>query len=160
MSPTNTNRGRTCEPFAKLLEVREVRARHQELQERPELREVVLQWGSRKQQAAERAEHEEGIPPLRLEVLDHVRLVKDHVVPPLALEHMRVAARERVRRDARVEVVLVVPPLTQFLPLLRVPVVAEHLEPGQKLLKLHLPIQQHARGHDDQVWSPDAPVAG
>ena len=85
--------------------------------------------------------------------------VEDHVVPSLALEDVRVARRERVRRDARVEVVLVVPPLAELLALLRVSVVAEHLEAGQELLELHLPVQEHARWDDDQVRSPDAAVA-
>lgn len=88
-----------------------------------------------------------------------MRLVKDHVVPPLALEDVCVAAREGVRRDASVEVIFVVPPLPQLLPLLHVPVVAEHLESGEELLELHLPVEQHASRHDDQVRTPDTPVA-
>ena len=150
---------RTRKPLAELLQVRKVRARHQKLQQRPQLRQVVLERSARQQQPPERAEHQEGIPPLRLEVLDHVRLVKDHVVPSLALEDVRVARCKRIRRDAGVEVVLVVPSLAELLALLRVPVVAEHLEAGHELLKLHLPIQEHARRDDDQVWSPDAAVA-
>ena len=89
-----------------------------------------------------------------------MRLVEDHVVPPLALEDMCIARRERVRCDACVEVVLVVPSLAELLALLRVPVVAEHLEAGHELLELHFPVQEHARRDNDQVWSPDAAVAG
>ena len=96
---------------------------------------------------------------MALEVLDHMRLVEDHVVPSLALEYMRVTTRERVRCNARVEMILVVPPLTEFLALLRVTVIAEHFEAGQELLKLHLPVKEHARRHDNQVWAPYSTVA-
>ena len=72
---------------------------------------------------------------------------------------MRVTARESVRRDARVEVVLVVPALSELLALLRVPVVAEHLEAGQELLELHFPVEEHARRDDDEMRTPDTAVA-
>ena len=111
------------------------------------------------QKAPERTEHEERVPPLRLEVLDHMRLVKDHVVPAFALEHMCVAASEGIGRDADIEMVFVVPALTELLALFGVAVIAEHLETGQELLELHLPVQQHARRHDDQVRPPDPAVA-
>ena len=104
-------------------------------------------------------ERQQRVPPLTLEVLDHMRLIQDHVVPPLALEHVGVAAGERVGRDAYVEMILVVPPLAQLFPLLRVPVVAEHLEAGKELLELHLPVQQYARRYDDEMRTPDSTIA-
>ena len=41
---------RTRKPLAELLQVREVRARHQKLQQRPQLRQVVLERSARQQQ--------------------------------------------------------------------------------------------------------------
>ena len=96
---------------------------------------------------------------MRLEVLDHVRLVQDHVVPRLSLENVCVAASKRVRRDTNVEVKLIVPALTQFLPPLGSAVVSEDLETGKEFFELHLPIHEDTGWHDYQVWTPDTPIA-
>lgn len=89
-----------------------------------------------------------------------MRLVQDHIIPRLALEHMRIPARERVRCYAHVEVVLVVPPLSQLLAPLGVPVVAQDFEARQELFELHLPVEQYASGHDDEMRTPDPTIAG
>ena len=96
---------------------------------------------------------------MRLEVLNHVRLVQDHVVPRFSLENVCVAARKRVRRDANVEVELIVPALTQLLPPLGSAVVSEDLETGEEFLEFHLPIHKDAGWHDYQVRTPDTPIA-
>jgi len=88
-----------------------------------------------------------------------MRLVQDHVVPRLSLEDMRIAASKRVRRNADVEMELVVPALTQFLPSLGRAVVSEDLEPWKKFLEFHLPVHEDASRHDNQVRTPDAPLA-
>lgn len=75
-------------------------------------------------------------------------LVQDHVVPHLALENVCVPTRKCVRGDANVEVVLIVPSLSQFFPTLGAAVITQGLEAGEKLLELHLPVQQHARWND------------
>ena len=72
---------------------------------------------------------------------------------------MRIAAGERVRRDADIEVELVVPALTQLFPSLRRAVVSEDLESWKKLLEFHLPVHQDASRYDDQMRTPDAPLA-
>ena len=88
-----------------------------------------------------------------------MRLIQNHVVPWLSLEDVRVAAGKRVRRDADVEVELVVPTLTQLLPSLGRAVVSEDLEPGEKLFKFHFPVHENTSRHDDQMRTPDAPIA-
>jgi hypothetical protein len=135
--------------LSKLFEVRKVGTRHQGLQERPQIGQVILQRYSREEQPPKGTKHEQYVPSLRPKALDHVRLVQDHVVVPhLALEDVCVPARERVRGDAHVEVVLVVPSLSQLFPTLGAAVITQNLEAGEKLFGLHLPIQQHARRND------------
>jgi hypothetical protein len=102
----------TSEPLCELFTISKVRSGHQKFEQCPQLRQIVLQRGTSKKQPAERAEHQQNIPSLRLEILDHMRLIQYHVVPRLSLEDMRIAAGKRVRRDADVEVELVVPTLT------------------------------------------------
>lgn len=60
--------------------------RHQEMHKRPELHDVILQWSSRQQQPPVRVESEQGLPSLRLEVLNVLGLVQNHVIPFLAPE--------------------------------------------------------------------------
>ena len=74
-----------------------------------------------------------------------MRLVEDHVVPHLALENVRISACERVRGDADVKVVLVVPSLAELFSTFGAPVVTEDLEAGEKLFEFHLPVEQDAR---------------
>lgn len=50
------------------------------------------------------------------------------------------------------------PALALFLPLLGTPVVGEQLEGGAPFLELHLPIQHHACGHDDEMRTPHPPA--
>lgn len=97
---------------------------------------------------------------MRPEVLDHVCLIEDHVVPRLALEYVRITAGEGIRGDADVEVGLIVPALSEFLPTLGGTVIGEDLEARKKLLELHFPVQENAGGHDNEVRSPYTAVAG
>ena len=53
---------------------------------------------------------------------------------------MSVATGKSIRGDANVEMVLVIPPLSQFLAAFSVAVVAQHLEARKEFLELHLPI--------------------
>ena len=69
--------------------------------------------------------------------------VENHVVPRLALEDMGIPASQRVRRDAHIEVMLIIPPLSKLLAPLRGPMVAKRDETWQELLEFHLPIQKH-----------------
>lgn len=72
---------------------------------------------------------------------------------------MSIAASKRVRRDADVEVELVVPALTQLFPSFGRAVVSKDLESGKKLLEFHFPVHENTSWHDDQVRTPDAPIA-
>ena len=71
---------------------------------------------------------------------------------------MRIAASKRVRCDANVEVVLVVPALTQLLPSFGRAVISKDFESREKLLELHFPVHENTSRHNDQVWTPDAPI--
>lgn len=75
-----------------------------------------------------------------LEILDHVCLVKDHVVPRFAFEDMCISTGQCIRGDTHIELIFVVPPLAQLLPTFRIPVVTQNLETGEKLLELHFPV--------------------
>lgn len=72
---------------------------------------------------------------------------------------MCVAAGKRIRRDANVEVKLIIPALTQLLPPLGRPVVSEDLETWEEFLEFHLPIHKDTGWHDNQVRTPDTPIA-
>ena len=70
-----------------------------------------LQRSSGQQQATRRVEVQQGLPLLRAEVLDVLRLVEHQVLPRLATEHLLVGDHDVVRGDHDVEGVLLVPPL-------------------------------------------------
>lgn len=73
---------------------------------------------------------------------------------------MCVSTRQRIRRHADVEVVFIVPSLAQLLAAFGVPVIAEYFEAREELFELHLPIEEHTRRHNDEVWAPYTPVTG
>ena len=107
-----------------------------------------------------RVEVNERLPPLRLEVLDVLRLVQNKIVPLLPPERERVLHRKLVTRDANVEGVELRPARPQLLPVLRAAVVRQNLEGRAKLLDLHLPVHEARRRHDDQVRAPNTLVGG
>ena len=87
-------------------------------------------------------------------------LVQDHVIPLLPPQNRCILEGEGVRSDANVEVILVVPPLTELPPAFGVAIVAEDLETREELLKFHFPIQDDARGDNDQMWAPYPSIGG
>ena len=72
---------------------------------------------------------------------------------------MRIAASKRVGRDADIEVVLVVPALTQLFPSFGRAVVSQNLESWKKLLEFHFPVHENTGRHNDQVRTPDTLIA-
>ncbi len=72
---------------------------------------------------------------------------------------MRIAASKRVRCDANIEVELVVPALTQLFPPFGRAVVSKDLESREELLELHFPVHENTSRHNNQVRTPDAPIA-
>lgn len=84
---------------------------------------------------------------MRLEILDHVSFVKDHVIPCLAFKDMGISTRQSVRGDADVEVVLIVPSLAKFLATFCTAMVAQNPKARQELFEFHLPIQENACWH-------------
>ena len=103
---------------------------HEEVEERPELHQVVLQGGASEEEAPLGGEVEQRPPALRAPVLDHVGLVEDQKVPLLAQEEPGVLQREGVGRDADVEGVGLGPPLPLDLALLDGPKVGQDLRRG------------------------------
>jgi hypothetical protein len=84
------------------LALRRKDVRHQKVHQRPELHQVVLQRRAGQQQAVLRLEGQQRLPPLRLEVLDVMRLVEDQVVPRLAPKDDSVLAG-RKESEARIK---------------------------------------------------------
>lgn len=87
-------------------------------------------------------------------------LVQDHVVPLLPPQDRRVLESERVRGYADVEMILVAPPSPELLSAFWVAVVAKDFETWKELLELHFPIQDNARGDDDQMRTPYSSIRG
>mmetsp|Transcript_5126 Transcript_5126/g.14694 ORF Transcript_5126/g.14694 Transcript_5126/m.14694 type:complete len:252 (-) Transcript_5126:407-1162(-) len=133
--------------------------RHKKMHQRPQFHEIVLERRSSDQQAPLRVEVEERLPPLRLPVLDHVRLVQDEIFPFLAPKHPCILKNERVRRDAHVERVRLGPALALLRSLLGRAVIGEQLERRTPSFKLHLPVEHHRSWHDDQMRAPVAALA-
>ena len=73
------------EPLLEVLLIAED-LRHQEVHERPQLHDVILQRRARQQKSSLGVEAQECLPALRLKVLDVLGLIEDHVVPLLAAE--------------------------------------------------------------------------
>ena len=89
-----------------------------------------------------------------------MRFVEDHVVPRFAFENLCVPTCKTVRRDTDVELVPIIPTLSELLTTFRGPVVTQNLEAREELLELHFPVEKNARWDDDEMWSPYATVAG
>lgn len=66
------------------LAMRGEHVRHEEVHERPELHEVVLERRAGEEEAPLRLKVEQRLPPLRLEVFDVLRLVENEVFPLFA----------------------------------------------------------------------------
>lgn len=60
---------------------------------------------------------------MRSEVLDHVGLIQDHIIPRFPLENMRITAGEGIGGDADVEVIFIIPALSQLFSPLRRPMI-------------------------------------
>jgi hypothetical protein len=95
------------------------------LEQRPQFREVVLEGCTSEKEPTERPKHEQNVPPLGFEVLDHMSLVKYHIIPSLAFEDVGIPTRKGIRCDADIEVVLIVPALPKFFSSLRAAMVAQ-----------------------------------
>lgn len=103
---------------------------HEEVEQTPQLHQVVLQRRTREQQSFLSFEPQQGLPPLTPEVLDVVRLVQDHVNPIFPSEDVLIGQHDLVRRDAHLEVMLGVPTDPFLLALLLVAVVCQDFDAG------------------------------
>lgn len=132
---------------------------HEEVEQTPQLHQVVLQWCTRQEQAMLRFEAEESLPSLTAEIFDVVRLVENHVAPVLAPEDVLVGEHDLIAGNAHLPMVFCVPAHALLLTLLLVAVVGQNLHAGQKLFELHLPVQNDRGGDDDEVRTPNTFVA-
>ena len=130
--------------------------RHQEMHQRPQLHEVVLQRGASEKQAAPTGEAEQRLPSLGLKVLDLVRLVQDHVLPLLPTKRLMVLHSKLVARDTNVEDTILGPPLALLLAFLDRSVVRQDFERGAELLELNLPVEHDARRDNHEMRAPVA----
>src|SRR4051812_17797533 len=80
---------RLVEPLLEL-GVRLKEMRHQEMHQRPQFHQAVLQWSPCQQKTALRGKVEKCLPSLRTEVLDMVCLVEDEIFPSFPSERLLV----------------------------------------------------------------------
>ncbi|TFA99797.1 hypothetical protein CCMA1212_008205 [Trichoderma ghanense] len=154
------------EPFTELV-VGVKERRHDEVQQGPQLLHVVLDGGTRQQQAVSAVEAEQALPSGAGRALDGLGLVEDHVLPSHLLEVGHVGHDELVRGDADVEGrvlavrgVLAVPKLPQHLSIAGAAPVGEDLELGNELCNFLLPVVQRGSGRHDQERTPDVVLLG
>ena len=88
---------------------------HQEMHQRPQLHQTVLQRRSGEQKPPLCVEMKEDLPAFGLEILDVVRLVQHHVHPLLATKHRHVAHSELIRGDAHLKPAALRPAFSLFL---------------------------------------------
>ena len=105
---------RVAEPERELPATSEERG-HQEVHQRPQLHQTVLQRRSGEQKPPLCVEMKEDLPALGLEVLDVVRLVQHHVHPLLATKHRHVAHSELIRGDTHLKPAALRPAFALFL---------------------------------------------
>ena len=91
------------EPGIKVISVVE-HIRQQEVEQGPQLVQVVLQGGARQQQAVGRLELSDNLRQLGLFILDPVGLVNDNVTPVELLQHRLLPDHHLIGSDAHVPV--------------------------------------------------------
>ena len=150
---------RVREPLAKFLMRRE-QIRHEEMHQRPEFHQRVLQRRAGEKQTTLGVKVQQRLPTLRFEILDVLRFVENEILPFLSTERFGVLQHEFVRGDADVKGVDLRPALTFELPFFHRAVVGQNLERGTPFLELQLPVEHHTGGNDDQMWTPHFLLAG
>ncbi len=73
-----------------------------------------LEWGSGKQQTSIWAKRKEILPALRLEILDVVSFIKNHINPRHTTEYVLISKDELIGSDANVEGMLGLPSMPSF----------------------------------------------
>lgn len=139
--------------------IRRDTVRHEEVEQTPQLHQVVLQRCSRQEQPSLGFESKERLPSLTPEILNVMRLIQDHVHPALPPKYVLIRKNDLIARDAHLPRVLGLPADSLLLSLLLVAVVGEDFETGEELLELHLPVEDYGRWDDDEMLAPNALVA-
>jgi len=152
---------RGAKPLLKLLRRRE-HLRQQEVEQRPQLVQVVLKGRARDQEAVVRAHQPHHLAQHAVLVLDAVRLVDDDVPPVEAAEEGLLLDHHLVGGDHAVEGrggaglgARRGQPRLGRLALLGVAVEADRVDDGAEALDLVHPVAQGGFGHDDQVRAAD-----
>ena len=128
----------------------------EEVEERPQLVQVVLQRRAGDEEAVGGAEHAHGAREDGVLVLDAVRLVDDDVAPVHLLEEVLLLDDHLVRRDDRVELAGLQEVRLLVLALLRVAVELDGPQRGAPPPELVHPVVQRRLGHDHHVRPADA----
>ena len=102
-----------------------------------------------------RVEGHHRLPSIRAEVFDVMGFVQDHVVPLTSFEGVDISQDQLIARDAYVECILLQPTYAFLLPFILIAIVSQYFEARTKLLELHLPIEDDARGYHNQVRTPN-----
>ena len=121
------------------------KARHEEIEEGPQLAEMVLHRRAGQAQALLGAKLAHVLRDLRPRILDHLRFVEDHHRPRLRAQELHVAPHERVGGD---DEIVAGNRLEPFAPLRPVP--DEHAQIGGEARRLARPVAHEARGRHHQ----------
>src|SRR5215471_6927619 len=126
--------------------------RHQKCKLRPDLAEVVLDWGSRQTEVVAGIQLAYRTRPFRLGVFDHLRLVKDHDMPLEAAHYLDVSRQHRVGRDNEIGAADLLAPFVAVEPM-------PYDEPQIRgeLRGLRHPIGNKARWYDNERWAVEPP---
>ncbi|KAI3476086.1 hypothetical protein L1887_62392 [Cichorium endivia] len=123
----------------------------EEVEQRPELHEVVLERRAGDEQAGARVEGTHDLGEHRVDVLDAVRLVNDDVLPRELLERALFAQAHLVGGDEHVKVLGQQVFVDDLVALLLGALEGDHVEAGHPALELAVPVVQRRLGHDDEV---------
>ncbi len=126
--------------------------RHQEVEQRPQLFEIVLHGRSRETQPMPSAQSAHGARRLTARVLDRLGFVQHQVVEGVLRQQLAIPHQHRIGGDDNLGTRQV---HIGGLPLLSVD--RQHPEVGSEASKLSPPIADEARRHDDQARPIHAP---
>jgi hypothetical protein len=150
---------RIAKPLLEILLATE-NLRHQEVHQTPKFHHVILQGRPSEEQPPLSVKAKESLPPLTLEVLDVLGLIKDHIIPLLTSEGEVILNHKLVRGYADMEAILFGPAMALDLSLFLASKVGKNFKGRTPLLELHLPVNDDSRWDDNQVGTPDSLVAG
>lgn len=124
------------------------------MKERPQLHQIVLQWGTSEQEAPLSVKVDQRLPPLALKILNILRFVQDQIVPLLPLEGEGILNRQLVRSNDDVVPIRFRPATSKFFAPFGGAVVTKYLHCRTEALEFSFPVENYRCRNDDKVRSP------